>query len=370
MESNNFNFKKITMKNLSIFLFLTLSCGILQSQSINSERIKELSDSVLANTNVPGMVVLIKCGDDELLFANGYSNLETKEQMTTEREYRIGSVTKTFVTTVFLQLVDEGLISLDETLDKFYPEFKNSDRITMRLLGNMKSGIYNYTEEQGFSDTLDLFPQKKWTPQDILQIALRNEPYFEPGEDFHYSNTNTALLGLIIEEITGNDLWSELDKRIFKPLGMKNIYSPNSTGFKGTHYEGYLEIDTIPEVPLDVTDLIDPSWAWAAGQLVSDIESMKVYIKALAEGKLTSTEMHSERFKDAYTLGKLKYGFGIFSNHGYLGHNGGIPGFTNFCVHNPETGCTVIIVYNIQSGKFLPEHFFSLLLNENLIPSN
>lgn len=358
------------MKKLFTLILLSVSFGILQSQTINSERIKELSDSVIANTDVPGMVVLIKCGDEELLFANGYSNKETTELMTTDREYRIGSVTKTFVTSVFLQLVDEGLISLDETLDKFYPQFKNSEKITMRMLGKMQSGIYNYTEEQGFSDTLEMNPKKTWKPEEMLEIALRNEPYFEPGEGFHYSNTNTAILGLIIEEITGNNLWSEIENRITKPLGLSNIYAPYGPGFRGQHYSGYLETDTIPVEIMDVTDLIDPSWGWAAGELISDISNMKVYIKALAEGNLTSNEMHSERLKDMYTLGKLSYGFGIFNNNDYLGHNGGIPGFTNICVHNPETDCTVIILYNIQSGSAVPDHLFMKFVEEGLIPSS
>jgi D-alanyl-D-alanine carboxypeptidase len=361
------------MKKIYCVIFTFLISASVNAQQINYDRIEQLADSIIDNSILPGMVIYISQGNNEWLMTKGISNVETGETMTARKEYRIGSVTKTFVNTVFLQLVDEDLISLDETLDKFYPEIKNSGRITMRMLGDMRSGMYNYSEEQGFSDSLEKDPRKKWTPQELIEISMRNQPYFEPGTGFHYSNTNTVLLGLIIEKITGNNLWSEIDRRITQPLGLRNVYSPVDPGFKGVHYNGYLDMDSLPGEVLDVTDLIDPSWADAAGQLISDIDNMKIYTKALAEGKLTSEAMHRERLRDMWSLqhpngGTMKYGIGIFDFHGYLGHNGGIPGFTNISVHNPGNDVTVIILYNIQYASVPPEYLFSRIIQEGFIP--
>jgi D-alanyl-D-alanine carboxypeptidase len=361
------------MKKIYCAIFTFLISFSVNAQQINYDRIEQLADSIIDNSILPGMVIYIRQGDNEWLMAKGVSDVNTRETMTTGKEYRIGSVTKTFVNTVFLQLVDEGLISLDETLDKFYPQIKNSDKITMRMLGDMKSGIYNYSEEQGFEDSLELDPKKKWIPTEMLEIAMRNEPYFEPGTNFHYSNTNTVLLGLIIEQLTGNNLWSEIDKRITQPLGLRNIYKPADAGFRGSHYNGYLKTDTLSGQVLDVTTLIDPSWGDAAGELISDIQNMKIYSRALGEGRLTSEAMHRERLKDMWNInhpngGIMKYGFGIFDFNGYLGHNGGIPGFTNISVHNPEHDVTVIVLYNIQEPTVPPEYLFSRMVQEGLIP--
>ena len=128
----------------------------------------------------------------------------------------------------FLQLVDEGKISLSDPLSKYFPDFPNGKNITIKELADMTSGIYNYTEDLMFSDFSGSM-KKNYTHQELIDIALKHPPYFKPGSTFHYSNTNFILLGMIIEKITGDSLPNEIQKRILTPLGMTD------TSFPGRH---------------------------------------------------------------------------------------------------------------------------------------
>src|SRR5207253_2507969 len=104
----------------------------------------------------------------------------------------IGSNTKTFTGTVILQVVDEGNLGLDDPVSEYQPKVPNGENITIRQLLNMSSGLYNYAEDKEFNETLDSEPDKVWTPGEVVEIGFQHQPYFAPGEGFHYSNTNTV----------------------------------------------------------------------------------------------------------------------------------------------------------------------------------
>ena len=156
--------------------------------------------------------------------------------------FRIGSITKTFTGTVILQLVDEGKLRLDDPIAKYQPEVPNGANITIRQLLQMTSGLFNYTDDPAWNQALDANRQRVWSPQELVAIALAHPPYFAPGTDFHYSNTNTVLLGLIIEQITGNNVADEFARRIFTPLGMRETVMPPPTmaAIPDPHPRGYL----------------------------------------------------------------------------------------------------------------------------------
>ena len=344
-----------------LILFFSTSCF---SQPVLDKELDRITDSVLAvNPLIPGMIVSYVCGDYKWEKAKGYADLEKKIPMRLENTYRIGSVTKTFTISVLLQLVDEGKVSLDEKISKYFPDIPNAENITVKMLANMRSGLYNYSESKEFEDTLTNRPSKVWTDDELVQLALKYPPYFPPDSNFHYSNTNTILIGKIIEKVTGSKWQDEVKKRIFEPLGLKNTWTANGRDMIGDYSHGYMQMDSSSSKLTDVTSYYDVTWASAAGDIISNIDDIKIYLRALGTGKFYSPRIQDARKEWAITHGNLKYGLGMFSVGGFLGHNGGIPGFTNFSGYSPEKNCSIIVVYNTQrEGADMPDELAKRLL--------
>ncbi len=149
---------------------------------------------------------------------------------------------KAGASTVILQLVDEGELGLDDPVSQYQPEVPNGENITIRQLLNMSSGLFSYTEDEAFNETLDAQSDKAWEPRELVEIGFEHQPYFSSGEGFHYSNTNTVLLGMIIEQLTGQPLEQEFQERIFAPLGMSDTLLPerSSAAIPDPHPRGYM----------------------------------------------------------------------------------------------------------------------------------
>ncbi len=355
------------MKKVCSILFTVL---LLTADSVHSQNeklvsfIEAYSDSMLTSALQPGMLISITRGDKVIYEkAKGHANIDTKEPMDLKMRFRIGSLTKTFTATVLLQLVDEKKLKLDESIERFFPDVPNAKNITVRMLGDMTSGLKNYSEGTDFNEMMLAQPLKKWTPQELIDISVKNGTYFEPGKGWHYSNTNTIMLGLIIEKLTGNTLANEIKVRIIDKLGMKETDFPAVPEISGVFPRGYDEDDNTWVYPLvDVTEKYDPSWAWAAGAIVSSLADLKIYLKALTEGTLLSKETQEDRLKWGLDKPGIKYGFGIFEvGTGYYGHNGSYPGFHNISVHSPATNTTAIVFYNTQSNRS-PDDFLKAFL--------
>jgi len=332
-----------------VILLISISCF---SQTNFDKELDRLTDSVLANTGLPGMIVSYSCGGYTWEKAKGYANAQDKIPMKLDNMYRIGSVTKTFTITVLLQLVDEGKLSLDDKISKFFPRIPNGDNITVRMLADMRSGYYNYSEGAAFDDSLLNRPGKVWSNQQLVDFAMQNPPYFPPNTDFHYANTNTILIAMIIEKLTGSLLKDEVKNRITDKLGLKNTYMATGKEMSGDYSHGYNDNSDTLYIPLkDVTTLYDVSWAGAAGDMISNLQEMKIYMKALGRGELYSKEMQTQRTNWSSSHGTMQYGLGMFTpGGGFLGHNGSIPGFTNFSVYNPDKDCLLIVMFNTQSN--------------------
>lgn len=272
--------------------------------------------------------------------------------------------------------MDERKLGLDDPVAKYQPEVPNGSNITIRQLLNMTSGLYNYAEDQGFIATSGAEPEKVWQPKDLLAIAFKHPPYFAPGKDYHYSNTNYILLGLMIEQITGEPVAQVFQNRIFAPLGMTGTSLPpiSSSAIPDPHPRGYmfgtlaenveraLSTPPTPEqaakvnaeagVPRDVTD-INPSWAWTAGSANSTLRDLKIWAKALTTGTMLSPATQRERLTwipMTSAPNAPKYGLGIVDFDGFIGHNGGLQGFQSFMGYQPETGTTVIVLTNIPTA--------------------
>jgi D-alanyl-D-alanine carboxypeptidase len=332
-------------------------------------------EQVLEETTTPGAVVLLRQGDEEFLGAYGTREYGGGEAVTVDDHFRIGSNTKTWTGTVVLQLVDEGELALDDPISEYFPDIPNGENITIANLLEMRSSLATYSSLISFNRTLDEEPDKVWDPQELVDMGLAEPPVGEPGEVFDYSNTNTVLLGMLIEQLSGNPVEEEFQTRIFEPLGLENtvmpaqddasIPEPHPTGYLWGTNESTAEDATLPEdeqeaaaagaiEPTDVTNT-NPSWGWTAGAGISTARDLATYVEALVEGGLLSDELQQERLDsiqpaDPDNPGGTGYGLGIAQLGPLLGHDGSLPGYQSVMGHDPESGLTMIILTNLQAA--------------------
>jgi D-alanyl-D-alanine carboxypeptidase len=323
---------------------------------------------------VPGAVVLVSNPDGEWFEAFGTRTVDGDDPVTIDDHFRVGSNTKTVTGTVVLQLADEGVLSLDDPVARNRPDVPNGENISIAQLLDMSSGIANYSTTDEFNATLDADPQKVWDPEELVAAGLAEEPAFAPGDGFLYSNTNTVLLGLIIEDLTGMSLAENFRDRIFEPLGMDDTVMPEvgSNELPVPHPNGYMfgtNVEQNAEASLAEPELSDalagrllpndhtddnPSWGWAAGSLISTARDLQVYVDALVAGELLEPETHAGRMSSVSLTsdepGAARYGLALAQLGPLFGHDGSLPGFQSVMGHDVETETTVIVLTNLQAG--------------------
>jgi D-alanyl-D-alanine carboxypeptidase len=289
---------------------------------------------------------------------SGVAKPVTGKPMAVDMHTRIGSVTKTFTGTAVMQLVQQGKVSLDDPIDKFVPGVPNGDKITLRLLANMTSGVASYTRSTKFTDVLFAHPETVFTPDQLLAIGIAESPIFAPGERFDYSNTNTVLLGKVIEKVTGQPLGEAFKRMIFEPLGLANTVWPgDSTAIPEPYPQGFtLQGDTAtPENPTNATHW-NPAWGWAAGDLISNMSDLLSYGRALGTGQgLLDPAVQAQRLKSI--PGAAGYGIAMGCVDGWVGHTGELPGYNTSLFYDTTADTTVVVQTNsdIPSGNCPPE---------------
>lgn len=313
---------------------------------------------------VPGVTVTVRRGHGTWAATAGVGNLATGKPRSARDHYRIASITKTFVATVVLQLEAEGRLSLDDTVDTWLPGLVRGNdhdgrRVTIRQLLNHTSGIFDYLEDPGFQQTYmtaDGFMKHRFdeaAPEELLAIAMKNRPYFEPGASFAYSNTNYLLAARVIEKATGNDYGDEIDRRIIAPLHLTSTSVPTTRvtlprpGSRA--YSKLARTDTGPTY--DVTEL-NPRLAYGSGQMVSSSADLTRFYSALLGGRLLppeqlkkmKTTVGSSRETSRYGLGlvdrKLTCGVHVW------GHDGGISGSNSDAVTSENGRHSLAVNFN------------------------
>jgi D-alanyl-D-alanine carboxypeptidase len=316
-------------------------------------------------SDAPGVVAAVQTPDYTWVRALGVADRASKEPMTPEVHHRIGSVTKTFTATLLLQAQAEGLLSLDDTIDQYVKGVPNGDKITLRQMANMTSGIASYTENDQWGKEVFADPNRVWKPEELAQVGIKDSPLFDPGTEWFYSNTNYVLLGLVLEKVTGKPIGDLYREQIIEPLGLKNTSFPDpaDSSIPEPHAQGYtLQGQSSGGKPIDSTDW-SPSEAWTAGEMISTVDDLLVYGRALGTGKgLLPPEQQSERLdsfvNDLSPLnqpplnGELGYGIGLANDNGWIGHNGELPGYNTYLFYHPELDAVVAVEVNsdIPSG--------------------
>ncbi|MEV2235606.1 serine hydrolase domain-containing protein [Streptomyces phaeochromogenes] len=305
---------------------------------------QQAMDAAVRN-GVPGVAGQAKDKYGTWKGTSGIGNLRTNKPRSAADRYRVGSITKTFVSTVLLQLEAEGRLSLDDKVEKWLPgavhgNGHDGSGITLRQLLNHTSGIFDYTSDEDFGRTYflkDGFFEHRYdtlSPEQLVKIAMAHRPDFEPGTSWNYSNTNYVLAGMVIEKATGHAYGDEVRQRIIEPLGLRATTVPGTNPHlprpSSRAYGKLAQTATGPTY--DVTEL-NPSIASAAGEMISDARDLNRFYSALLRGKLLPKKQLTEMKTTVRPEGSpnLGYGLGLMARTlscGVVvwGHNGGIQG--------------------------------------------
>ncbi|WP_128980009.1 serine hydrolase domain-containing protein [Streptomyces roseicoloratus] len=312
-------------------------------------RLDKTVEDVRKQAGIPGLVVGVWMpGKGCYVRATGVADKTTGRPMFTDTYVRIGSETKTFTVTALLELVDDGKVKLDDPIDRYVRGVPNGDRITLRHLAEMRSGLFPYTSDPDFIHDLLSEPKRAFTPWEVLSYGYRHANTFEPGATFEYCNSNLVLLGLVVEKVTGRRLADVLHDRVVRPAGLRHSFLPKGAEFPEPHAHGYTD-QTLTGAVADATDW-NPSWAWAAGGMISTLEDLRRWAPVLAEGKLLSPATQAQRLKTLPTgFPGTSYGLGILETNGWIGHNGSLPGYETVTVHLPAQKATLVLILNTDS---------------------
>ncbi|MEU3600946.1 serine hydrolase domain-containing protein [Streptomyces sp. NPDC006798] len=337
-----------------------------------AEQLDDAIGDVLRETSVPGVTVgLWAPGKGSYVRSFGIADKADSTPMEPDLFTRIGSLTKTFTVTALLELVDRGDVGLDDPIGKYVDGVPNGGIITLRQLAGMRSGLFNYSMDDGFFKALTADPYRHFGPQELLDYSFRHPVLFEPGEKFDYSNTNLILLGLVIEKAGGQPLNRFIQQNVLDPAGLDDTLFPVGAEFPTPHAHGYTN-QTATGKTEDATDW-NPSWGWAAGAMISTLEDLRSWAHTLATGTLLTPGTQDERLDYQSTgIEGTGYGLGVFETGGWVGHNGSLPGYEAVAVYLPEARATMVITLNtdILHDNAEPSTLFATAITEIVTPDH
>ncbi|MGA4841902.1 serine hydrolase domain-containing protein [Streptomyces sp. G45] len=286
----------------------------------------------------------------------GVGDLATQRPRGAHDRFRAGSVTKTFVATVLLQLEAEGALDLDDPVGTHLPGVvrghgHDGGRVTVRQLLNHTSGLYDYAEDPGIqrayrTPRFTAHRHRTWTPGQLVALAMRHRPHFAPGTAWRYSNTNYVVAGMLIERTTGRPYAEEIRRRIIAPLKLRSTSVPGTASrLPPPSSRAYARLSGGAHgLPYDVTEM-NPSLAGAAGALVTDTADLNRFYAALLRGDLLPERQRTALLTTVPTgreaTGGGRYGLGLLRielpcGAVLWGHGGGIHGSLTLAVTTPR----------------------------------
>lgn len=366
---------------LAVAVAVIAGCGGGAEDGLDGDLARQLQrtlDEERARWNIPGAAaaVIIE-GDGEWTGASGKGDLESGEAVTPETLFGIGSITKTFVAALVLDLAEEDLLSVDDKLSRWLPDYPRAEQITLRQLLNHTSGVPNFTESERFGRAQLERLFTRWTPERTLTFAQGSD--FDPGASWHYSNTNYILLGLVVETATGSTVAEELRRRILDPIELDSLLLQGVRQPVGGRWaRAYGDFDQDGErdaAPSGVTLVPSPSAAtaaWAAGAMVGTAADVARWGEALFSGRVLEPRSLRE-MQTVVSSGASDYGLGVGkgvapSGHEMWGHSGEIGGYRAEMWHIPELGVTLATLWNDSTTEddLIGQALFQLVLEQRL----
>lgn len=341
------------------------------AQPLGGHRATQAALEAAVKAGPPGGIAVAERGGDTWAGSAGTADLATGRQARADGRFRAGSITKTFVATVMLQLAAEGKLSLDDTVDHWLPGLVQGNghdgtKITVRRLLNHTSGIYSYTDDEDFKHKefgtgFLRHRYDTWTPEQIVKIAMSHPPTFSPDSNqWSYSDTNYILAAMVIEKATGHSYAHEIEQRILSPLHMNATTLPGTrsripepSGRAYSKLTGELAGPGEPgSTTYDVTEL-NPSLAGAAGEIVTNARDLNRFYRALLSGKLLKTRQMQEMTTTVPIEGApaVTYGLGLMKltlscGVEVWGHSGGIQGSISETMATKDGKHTLTLNFN------------------------
>lgn len=327
-------------------------------------QLQNVLDTVIAEYRIPGAVLGVQRSDGSYWYgSSGTANLSSPVNMTTDLILKVGSISKTFVATVVLQLTESrngSILKLTQTLGQWMPAIRNLsdvpdnwsvpagwESMTLWQLLNHTTGIIEYNYDPDFRNNYYLpATPHVWQPYQLVDISAKYPLAFTPGTQWLYSNTDYILLGMIVEAATGVSIEDQVQQRVIAPLWMTNTYFPVTPQFPDPHAQGYHDQNNngYLESFENVTSL-DPSYSWAAGAIVTTIKDLLNWSIVLARGDLLEPKTQMERMTwfPPNSPPLTGYGLGLSNEQGYIGHIGDILGYQAIIEYYEGNAIAVLI---------------------------
>ncbi|MEO8366696.1 MAG: serine hydrolase [Pseudoxanthomonas sp.] len=339
---------------LSLLLALGMSSSALAATPVPKAEVARYAEALLEqgypDASGPGVAVLVARGDHVLYRgARGAASIELGVPLSPDQVFRLGSISKQFAAAGVLKLAEDGKLSLDDPLTRFVPGYPGGDKVTVRMLLNHTSGIKSYTDMPG---VMEGPIQKTLTTAQLIDTFKNEKPDFAPGEGWKYNNSGYVLVGAVIEAASGMPWHAWLKKSFFDPLGMKHTgYGDEAVAVIPGHVMGY----TLKDDRWAVAMYLSMTQPHAAGALVSTVDDLLRWNRALHQGKVLKADSYRRMITPVGKAVDEHYGFGIsheaFRGTDMLQHGGGIFGFSTFLLYLPAEDLTVAVLHNADSGR-------------------
>jgi D-alanyl-D-alanine carboxypeptidase len=287
---------------------------------------------------------------------SGYASSEGRCPLTRDHHLHIGSVTKLYTAALVMIQVENGAISLEDSVDTWL-DLPCAEAATVRQLLNHTSGIPSYTENIWFLIRYLGLPSKRWQPDELVAVIGKKAPAFEPGTQHAYSNSNYVLLGAILEAATGKRYGTLLHSLIADQLGLEHTTY-------ATHSQDLLIANGYDETLLhlgrrNLTGLRTSlqTGAFSAGGILSTSDDVANFIHALFTGHILSDTALAQMMTfvaapDEDMPLQEGYGLGVrnvmLNGDSLVGHTGSIPGYSSIAMHSQEEGYTIVVLSNLS----------------------
>ncbi len=301
---------------------------------------RQIDALVAAPLGPPGGVVTLRRGSRTTVLTAGVSDVATGRRPRSTDHMRIASAAKAFSGAVVFKLVSRGRIRLGSTIGEVLPGLPRAwRRVTVRRMLNHTSGLPDYTRSEAFRKQFDTDPSGFVSPQRVIGWVRKDPLVFKPGSRYEYSNTDNIVIGLMAQKVTGRSYGRLLKRFIFRPLGLGETSFPTTVGLPRPFLHGYVTEAGSP--PQDVSELLNPSGAWASGGIVSTPLELGTFIRGLLAGRLFPPELQSRQLRfvrggrsSPPGPGANSSGLAVFRYRTrcgtVYGHTGSFPGYVQF----------------------------------------
>ena len=372
-----------------IFLFTLLGINLIIAQNNQKaiDAINKQLDEIWSDSNTPGLSLSVVFPDGEAVsFTKGMADIEKNLPMTSTTKMLGGSTGKVFYSVVVLQLIEEGKLELDtpiySTMSDYdwFERLPNAKHLTVRALMRHETGIPRYVFKESFQKDILKDINKVWKPEELLSYVFDDKPEFEVGSDFAYSDTNYIILCMLIEEVTGNTLYDEVQSRVLDKVGLKHVVPQNKRRYDNIA-QGYNAEDDgfFPGLQFDENgnSNYNLQFEWAGGGLVITSHDLAVLAKKIYEGEMFDPTLLDEYFKgrDAKQL-RGQWGLGVHIQESpfgtVYGHSGFMPGYITNMMYFPEHKFAMCYQINTSdrsktgAGRKIP--MISKIIIDNLKP--